>query len=290
MSAQAGASQTMDFSGVQDAGEAGVSDATPLDPRPEILEANAQPDVQPNQQADAEKSALSPTNAEQAPAASAAPVVDSDAQLPAPVVEAPPSNEEVRHTEATVHQPEPLEAQPVITEQVLPVEQNHREVAAEIVIPAVAAEVPPRRAAEAPPSEMKVERHEPALGPMDSSFELHVDQGTRPAAVQEIMPATAPAPAVVAAPAPVTPLQAWHVTRDDRSLKSLLTKWSEIAGWQVSWELPVDYPLIGTKKYEAGFQEAVEAVVTSMTATEFPFKVIFYKGNSVVRVVGKGDR
>jgi hypothetical protein len=91
------------------------------------------------------------------------------------------------------------------------------------------------------------------------------------------------------APAPSS-AQAWQVTRADRSLKSLLTRWSETAGWQVSWELPVDYPLIGTKALAGEFQAAVEAVVSSMSAADFPFKVIFYKGNSVVRVVGKGDR
>lgn len=90
-------------------------------------------------------------------------------------------------------------------------------------------------------------------------------------------------------PAPSS-TQAWQVTRADRSLKSLLTRWSEAAGWQVSWELPVDYPLIGTQALAGDFQAAVEAVVISMSAADFPFKVIFYKGNSVVRVVGKGDR
>jgi hypothetical protein len=173
------------------------------------------------------------------------------------------------------------------------------------------------------PDAMEVRKSQPEIEPpaapqlMDPREEAHVqtlraipeprsvNESTESTEEARVMPVTASVPSrpleqsqvenknpltlELRVPAPSS-TQAWQVTRADRSLKSLLTRWSEIAGWQVSWELPVDYPLIGTKALVGEFQAAVEAVVTSMSAADFPFKVIFYKGNSVVRVVGKGDR
>lgn len=81
----------------------------------------------------------------------------------------------------------------------------------------------------------------------------------------------------------------WEIAAGDNTLKSALSRWSADAGWQLSWELPVDYPIQARTTITASFEDAVETVATSMKDVQFPIKVIFYKANKVLRVIAKGE-
>jgi len=103
-----------------------------------------------------------------------------------------------------------------------------------------------------------------------------------------------PAQAVMAqeasqpARADATPAPAWQVDAADGSIKQVLQRWSRSAGWQLVWELPVDYPVEASAAFAGGFEEAVAAVAVSMEHAEMPIKAIFYRGNKVLRIVAKG--
>jgi hypothetical protein len=110
-------------------------------------------------------------------------------------------------------------------------------------------------------------------------------------AVRELQDnAASPASAAPAAPpaADATPAATWRIDGTDHSLRSLFARWSQTAGWQLAWELPVDYELRATAQLSGRFEDVVGAVVDSMDKTDAPMKAIFYRGNKVLRVVAKG--
>ncbi len=81
----------------------------------------------------------------------------------------------------------------------------------------------------------------------------------------------------------------WDVKPSDKSLRGTLQRWSEAGGWQLSWELTVDFPVSAGASIGGSYEEAVVTIVKSMEKAETPLKAIFYKGNRVVRIVAKGN-
>ena len=92
--------------------------------------------------------------------------------------------------------------------------------------------------------------------------------------------ADAAAPRPAAAPS-------WDVTPADKTLKAALTRWAEAAGWQLVWELPIDYAVSARTEIKGTFTAAVEAIAASMSTADTPMKVIFYDGNRVLRIVAR---
>ena len=80
---------------------------------------------------------------------------------------------------------------------------------------------------------------------------------------------------------------AWEVTPADRTLKAALARWAETAGWQLVWELPVDYAVSARTEIKGNFTAAVETVAASMATADMPMKAIFYDGNRVLRIVAR---
>jgi hypothetical protein len=118
-------------------------------------------------------------------------------------------------------------------------------------------------------------------------------------AVQRPAPTiTAPAGTVVASaatPAPAEthkeapkPKQVWEIVPTDKTLNAALARWAASAGWQLAWELPVDYAVEARTSVPGTFEEAVGMVAKSLEGAETPMKAIFYSGNKVLRIVAKG--
>lgn len=80
----------------------------------------------------------------------------------------------------------------------------------------------------------------------------------------------------------------WDITIADQTIRSALSKWAVSAGWQLLWELPVDYPVAARASIPGQFEQAIEAVVKSLESAQVPARAVFYRGNHVVRIVVKG--
>jgi hypothetical protein len=80
----------------------------------------------------------------------------------------------------------------------------------------------------------------------------------------------------------------WEIVLSDKTLNAAIARWTLAAGWQLSWELPVDYAVDAHTTIPGSFEDAVEIVVKSMETAEIPMNAIFYKGNKVLRIVPKG--
>lgn len=90
-----------------------------------------------------------------------------------------------------------------------------------------------------------------------------------------------------AVPARPAAVPVWDVTPADKTLKAALTRWAEAAGWQLVWELPIDYAVSARTGIKGKFTDAVEAVARSMATADTPMKAIFYDGNRVLRIVAR---
>lgn len=109
---------------------------------------------------------------------------------------------------------------------------------------------------------------------------------TATAAVAAAAPSSAPAAA--AAPLP-KPLPSWTVKLEDGTLSKTFGRWAAEAGWQLLWELPVDFRIDANTRVEGDFEQAVTAVADSLAGAETPMQVVLYRGNHVIRVTSKGN-
>ena len=80
----------------------------------------------------------------------------------------------------------------------------------------------------------------------------------------------------------------WQIALNDRTLNGALSRWAAVAGWQLLWEMPVDYAVQANTTIPGKFEEAVTMVVISMESAEIPMKAAFYQGNKVLRITAKG--
>jgi hypothetical protein len=118
----------------------------------------------------------------------------------------------------------------------------------------------------------------PAAGPMFSTTPIRMQSLDDDDCDDAADDAAAPRPAAV---------PSWDVTPADKTLKAALMRWAEAAGWQLVWELPVDYAVSARTEIKGRFTDAVEAIAASMATADTPMKAIFYDGNRVLRIVAR---
>jgi len=82
----------------------------------------------------------------------------------------------------------------------------------------------------------------------------------------------------------------WEMNLSDQTLNAVLVRWAVRAGWQLQWDLPVDYAIEANTSMSGSFEQVIETVARSMESAEIPLKAIFYKGNKVLRIVQKGPK
>jgi hypothetical protein len=113
---------------------------------------------------------------------------------------------------------------------------------------------------------------------------------TRAAGLSLAAGITAAPPVATAAGTEAKPaMSAWEVRTSDKTLNGTFARWAAAAGWQLVWELPVDYAVQVRGTIPGTLEEAVGVVAQSMQAASVPLKAIFYEGNKVLRIVAKGS-
>lgn len=82
----------------------------------------------------------------------------------------------------------------------------------------------------------------------------------------------------------------WEIVPNDRTLNSTLSRWAANAGWQLVWDMEVDYPIETRAVLQGTFQEAVATVAQSLAGASVPVQATFYEGNKVLRIIAKGSK
>jgi len=133
---------------------------------------------------------------------------------------------------------------------------------------------------------------EPALSAKVPPTTKPVKSARRGKSAVEKATVVTPAPVAdkLAPPAPVPAAGAdrWDIVIADRTLNAAMARWAAAAGWQLLWELPVDYAVQAHTSVPGRFEDAVTLVVNSMEGAEIPMKAVFYSGNKVLRIMAKG--
>jgi hypothetical protein len=112
--------------------------------------------------------------------------------------------------------------------------------------------------------------------------------GQSAATANSTSPEARPAPAAVSVEPPKVS-RTWEITPSDKTLRSALGRWAASAGWQLVWELPVDYSVESLTAVPGTFEEAVGLVAKGMDSAEVPMKAILYSGNKILRIIAKGN-
>lgn len=80
----------------------------------------------------------------------------------------------------------------------------------------------------------------------------------------------------------------WRLEVSDRTVKTALSRWAKEAGWQLVWEVPVDFGIDADATITGTFDDALHAVVRALDKSDTPIQAILYKGNKVLRIVAHG--
>lgn len=82
----------------------------------------------------------------------------------------------------------------------------------------------------------------------------------------------------------------WVVKLEDGTLSKTFARWAHDAGWQLLWEMPVDFRIDANTRLEGEFEQAVTTVADSLADADSPMQVVLYRGNHVIRVTSQGTR
>lgn len=82
-------------------------------------------------------------------------------------------------------------------------------------------------------------------------------------------------------------IQTWQLTVG-RTIGKELHTWSQIAGWQVIWNLPKDWSVPATTTFTGDFKTAASEVISTLATNGALVRAQFYDGNKTMVVTGPG--
>lgn len=129
-----------------------------------------------------------------------------------------------------------------------------------------------------------------AIGPATASS---ASAASSPANARAVVATTVSTPAApelhVDPPAPPSePIRTWHLSLSDHTVKTVLTRWAKEDGWQLVWDVPIDFGVDADAAVTGTFEQALEAVVEALKKSDTPIQAVLYRGNKVLRIVAKG--
>lgn len=98
-----------------------------------------------------------------------------------------------------------------------------------------------------------------------------------------------PAAEVVPPVAAISQTGSWEIRPTDLTIYAAMKRWAAQAKHQLTWEIPVDYPVTILDRFNGTFEEAVKRAMDAYEIADLQPKACFYD-NNVVRVVRRvGD-
>jgi hypothetical protein len=114
----------------------------------------------------------------------------------------------------------------------------------------------------------------------ERGFELDVEwiSSPKPAITVNSNKATEPAvwPEEVAA--------SWELQQNDKTLSTVLARWSQKAGWQLVWDAERDFPIENHIVLDGTFVMVVQTVMDSLSETDYPLQASLNPATRVIRI------
>jgi len=85
-----------------------------------------------------------------------------------------------------------------------------------------------------------------------------------------------------------TPVREWSIRTSDGTIRGVLQRWTHLSGWQLVWDLPVDFSVDASATLHGSFEDALHTLVVSLDKSYTPVQAILYRGNHVLRIVPQG--
>ncbi|MDR6584076.1 hypothetical protein HBH1_04480 [Herbaspirillum sp. BH-1] len=80
-------------------------------------------------------------------------------------------------------------------------------------------------------------------------------------------------------------VQQWQVRRTDISVRRMLQRWGQEAGWQLVWDAPRDFPIETELQLSGRIEQVVSVVIESLATTDYPVQA---RINSELRIIRIG--
>ena len=77
----------------------------------------------------------------------------------------------------------------------------------------------------------------------------------------------------------------WTVQFSDGTVRRMLQRWADDAGYQLLWEVPRDYPIEVEMKLHGKFRDAVRTLARSLALTDAPVQLSINPDIRLIRVV-----
>jgi hypothetical protein len=76
----------------------------------------------------------------------------------------------------------------------------------------------------------------------------------------------------------------WEIQRHDKTLSTVMARWSQKAGWQLVWDAERDFPIENHIMLEGTFVQVVQTVMDSLNDSDYPLQASLNPSTRVIRI------
>ena len=76
----------------------------------------------------------------------------------------------------------------------------------------------------------------------------------------------------------------WEIQRLDKTLSTVMARWSQKAGWQLVWDAERDFPIDNHIMLEGTFVQVVQTVMDSLNDSDYPLQAALNPSTRVIRI------
>jgi hypothetical protein len=127
-------------------------------------------------------------------------------------------------------------------------------------------------------------KREESKSPLED-FEISVEWAKSP---KPTLPNPTGAPDAVRLPED-EPISIWSLTIQDKTLYHTISRWAQVANWQLMWEAERDFPIQAQISIEGGFTAAIQLVMNSLASTDYPLQAVMNESTRVISVIRHQD-
>lgn len=85
------------------------------------------------------------------------------------------------------------------------------------------------------------------------------------------------------------PSAIWTLMPQDKTLYHSLSRWAQVANWQLMWEAERDFPIQAQISIDGNFTSAIQLVMNSLASTDYPLQAVMNDATRVISVIRHQD-
>ena len=85
------------------------------------------------------------------------------------------------------------------------------------------------------------------------------------------------------------PSAIWTLMTQDKTLYHSLSRWAQVANWQLMWEAERDFPIQAQISIDGNFTAAIQLVMNSLASTDYPLQAVMNDATRVISIIRHQD-